>query len=118
ACEEDDALDIPQLAELRESLHEDSTALADIASRRKFGFPLGELPPESYVGELNGKRLRLVGHFHLGVDFATDGNLFMTTANFVRYFPYRAAGGDPLRLVDVGIVRLEHDADIGAVEEN
>src|SRR5207237_85016 len=90
-------------------LHDEGTALADVTSRRKFGFHPGE-PLASYRGELNGKAIRLVGHFQLGVDFATDGNLLMSAANFARYFPQRAAGGDPLRLVDLAVVRLEPGA--------
>jgi putative ABC transport system permease protein len=113
--EEDGAIDIPALAEHRDALHGEATALADVTSRRKFGFPRAGLPLTDYRGELNGQELRLVGHFHLGVDFATDGNLLMTAANFARYFPHRAAGDDPLRLVDLGIVRLSPGVNAGEV---
>jgi putative ABC transport system permease protein len=116
AVREGDAeLDLPQLAVYRQALHEDGAALADVTSRRKFGFPHPGQPVSSYRGELNGKKIHLAGFFHLGVDFATDGNLLMTAANFARYFPGRDAGGDPLRLVDLGIVRLEPGADPDAV---
>jgi putative ABC transport system permease protein len=113
----DDAetIDIPPLAEYRDVLQEEGAALADITSRRKYGLPRPAQPLESYRGELNGRRIRPVGHFHLGVDFATDGNLLMTASNFARYFPYRAAGDDPLRLVDLAIVRLEPGASVDRV---
>ena len=113
--EEDDILQIPQLLVFRDDLHAESTALVDDTSRRKFGFPRPGAPLESYHGELNGKKVRLVGHFHLGVDFATDGNLLMTAANFARFFSFRAGGDDPLKLVDVGVVRLEPEANVDDV---
>src|SRR6185295_15698041 len=109
---------IPEFASHRQLLNLDATALADVTSRRKYGFPrLGESLAR-YRGQLAGKELRLVGHFHLGVDFATDGNLLMTAASFADFFPYRAGGDDPLRLVDLAIVRLERDADIASVLED
>ncbi len=119
--EHDPALDLSAFTAHQGDLHAESTALFDTTSRRKFGFPDPSrvARPERawlpYNGELNGKNLRLVGHFHLGVDFATDGNLLMTTANFARFVPYRAAGDDPLQLVDLGIVRLKPGASIDAV---
>ncbi len=132
--ENNPALDLPAFAEHRNDLHTDSTALFDTTSRRKFHFPPlagtkpgpGELPGatagsrsntdlSAYHGELNGKQLRLVGHFHLGVDFATDGNLLMTSANLARFVPYRAGGDDPLKLVDLGVIRLQPSANIDSV---
>jgi putative ABC transport system permease protein len=110
--EDDDVLDVPQFREYRDELHPESTALVDVTSRRKFGFPEPSEPLANYHGELNGKKIRLVGRFHLGVDFATDGNLLMTAANFARFFAFRAGGDDPLKLVDVGVVRLETGANI------
>jgi len=109
--EEDNVLDVPEFAALREPLQISGAALADVTSRRKYDFPpfSGGLP--RYRGELNGKELRLAGRFHLGIDFATDGNLLMTAANFADFFPYRAGGADPLSLVDLGVVRLEPGAD-------
>lgn len=116
--EEDDVLAIPQLAEYRQQLHGEATALVDSTSRRKFGFPRAGDRLDDYRGELNNKEVDLVGHFHLGVDFATDGNLLMTAANFAKFFAFRAGGGDPLRLVDLGVVRLEKTADVEVVLEN
>src|SRR6478752_3254808 len=116
--EEDDVLEIPQLAEYRQELHGEATALVDSTSRRKFGFPRAGDRLEDYRGELNNKEVDLVGHFHLGVDFATDGNLLMTAANFAKFCSFRAGGGDPLRLVDLGVVRLEKTARVEEVLEN
>ncbi|HEY2414866.1 MAG TPA: ABC transporter permease DevC [Pirellulaceae bacterium] len=113
--EQDDVLEIPQFKEYRDGLHGESAALVDDTSRRKFRLPAFGEPLEHYHGELNGKKVRLVGHFHLGVDFATDGNLLMTAANFAKFFAFRAGGDDPLKLVDVGVVRLEKDAKVEEV---
>jgi len=105
--EGDAALDIPELTVHRDGLDADATALVDDTSRRKYGLPHAGHAPSTYRGELNGKRVHPVGHFHLGVDFATDGNLLMKAANFANFFPLRAGGGDPLHRVDLGIVRLK-----------
>jgi putative ABC transport system permease protein len=113
--EEDGILDIPQFNEQAAALDKEFTGLVDVTSRRKFRIPKPGEPLESYRGELNGKEIRLVGHFHLGVDFATDGNVLMTAANFARFFPYRAGGDDPLKLVDLAIVSVEPDADPAVV---
>ncbi len=61
--------------------------------------------------ELAGKPLQLTGVFELGTDFAHDGNLVMSAENFALYFPERLSFGDPLSVVDVGIVQLTPDAD-------
>lgn len=111
----DPALDIPQFTALAAALDRQGTALADVTSRRKYGFPLPGKEPAKYRGELNGQRLHLAGSFHLGIDFASDGNLLMTAANFRRFFPERSGGGDPLDRVDLGVVRLEPDADAATV---
>src|SRR4051812_21093775 len=84
--EEEQPLDIPEFASHRPLLQRDATALTDVTSRRKYAFPKPGEALASYRGELNGKELRPVGHFHLGVDFATDGNLLMTAGNFARFF--------------------------------
>src|SRR5439155_19206184 len=63
--ENDAALDLAPFFEHRNDLHVESTALADVTSRRKFRIPQPGQPLDAYRGELNGKQLRLVGHFHL-----------------------------------------------------
>ena len=104
---DDPAIDIPQFKSLAHALDRTGAALADVTSRRKYGFPELATSQAAYRGELNGKQLHLAGRFHLGIDFANDGNLLMTAANFRRFFPQRAVGDDPLDRVDLGVVRLE-----------
>lgn len=100
-----------------DSLDDPRAALIDVKSKTKYGLPTRDKTrlAQSSV-ELSGKELRLVGNFSLGTDFANDGNLLLNERNFAEYFPYRAAGDDPLKLVDLGIVRIDKDADPQAVK--
>jgi putative ABC transport system permease protein len=61
--------------------------------------------------ELGGKQLTLVGTFDLGTDFAHDGNLVMSAENFAHYFPHRVRWGDPLGMIDIGVVHMAANAD-------
>ena len=90
------------------------SALIDRKSKKaKFKFPRNDdsALAEERV-ELAGKRLTLVGTFELGTDFAHDGNLIMSAQNFAKYFSHRKRFGDPLSVVDVGVVHLQPDADL------
>jgi putative ABC transport system permease protein len=104
-----------QLAKLRVS----GTALIDQKSKAtKFPFPLDDeeqLAREDV--ELAGQKLTLVGTFNLGTDFAHDGNLVMSAENFAHYYPYRMRFGDPLSVIDIGIVELQPDADVDEVRD-
>ena len=111
----DEILSLPSVTAQLSAMRQPHAALADSASRRKYGF-FDNHRLEDYQGELAGKRIHLVGDFRLGVDFATDGNLLMTAANFARFFPGRAAGGDPLEQVDLAIVKLQPGVDENRVQ--
>ncbi len=108
-------LRIPELDKYAASLRRPGTALVDEASHANFEFPL-DSSLAAYDGELAGQRLELVGPFHLGLDFVTEGNLFMTAVNFAKYFPNRAFGKDPLSLVDVGVVDVEEGMETAKVQ--
>lgn len=95
------------------------TALIDQKSKAtKFPFPLNdnEKLAQQHV-ELAGQKLTLVGTFDLGTDFAHDGNLVMSAENFAHYYPYRVRFGDPLSVIDVGIVQLQPNADVAEVRD-
>ena len=111
----DGVMNLPPLTAHAGDLRRDGTALADAACRAKFGIPQRDRDLAGYRADLVGRPIRLAGHFHLGVDFATDGNLIMDAANFARYFPDRKPGGDPLSRVDIGVVRLAPGANPQAV---
>lgn len=96
-----DALNVPERTKWAAQLESPGVALGDIASRPEY-----RIDDLAAPRELNGQEVQLIGKFRLGVDFSTDGNLLMTANNFARYFPRRAAGGRPLSLVDLGVVKL------------
>ncbi len=79
------------------------TAIIDVLSKKEYGFDLSN-SQQTQVGELANQRIRIVGKFQLGRDFANDGNLVMSHENIARYFPYRRFG-NPLGVVDLGVVK-------------
>ena len=113
ACDPTDpVLLIPELAVYAEALKQPGAALYDEKNKSVYG-PLGQRTPWNQWRDvtLAGRSVRLVGGFQLGTDFANDGNLFMNTTNFAKFFSSRFAGGDPLEVVDLGVVKLRRDAD-------
>jgi putative ABC transport system permease protein len=86
--------------------------------------PHPDRPGESVYGplrpgtetDLGSTRIRLVGSFELGADFAIDGSLIVssvTLAELSRAF----APGDPLAEVQFGLIRLEPGADLAKVQK-
>lgn len=109
---------IPEVNERAEALREPGTALIDAKSKSIYGIPEAERMLLAQRGaELSDKAIRLIGTFRLGTDFATDGNLIMSAANFARYVSPRLPGSDPLDQVQLGIVQVEEGADPVAVEQ-
>jgi putative ABC transport system permease protein len=98
-------------------LRQPKAALIDDRSKREnFEFPIDdEAALRAAPAELNGRRVHLVGTFDLGTDFAHDGNLVMSAESFARFFPQRVQGGDPLSVVDLGIVHVSTGADLERV---
>ena len=96
-----------------------ASALIDKKSKQtKFPFPLDDDAALSneYL-ELAGKKLTLVGTFDLGTDFAHDGNLLMSADNFADYYPHRVRFGDPLSVIDIGVVHVLPEADLQDVQD-
>lgn len=108
----DPVFNIPAVNQQLARLRPPSSALIDKKSKRKkFVFSReDELLLTNENLELANKQLRLVGTFELGTDFAHDGNLVMSAENFARYFPFRKRFGDPLSVVDIGVVHLQTGA--------
>jgi putative ABC transport system permease protein len=94
-----------------------ATALIDQKSKQtKFPFPLDDdAALELQYVELAGQKLKLVGTFDLGTDFAHDGNLVMSAESFADYFPHRMRFGDPLSVIDIGIVHVSPRSDLDDV---
>lgn len=99
-------LDLPEVRQYAAELRQGNAALFDRRSKSHFGFPKSASQLDSFQSQLVGQPLRLVGSFRLGTDFANNGNLVMSSDSFARFFAWRADGDDPLRLVDLGAIRL------------
>jgi putative ABC transport system permease protein len=118
ACEPGDrVLLMPEVARYAEALKQSGAVLIDEKNKSVYGPPgSGDPWPQWRDATLAGRSVRIVGAFRLGTDFANDGNLFMTPANFAKFFPSRAPGGDPLEVVDLGVVQLGPGADAQEVK--
>jgi putative ABC transport system permease protein len=87
------------------------TVLADRKGRRF----LGE-PAEGLWTELSRHRVRIVGTFDLGPDFAYNGTIIMSDRNFLKYFG-NPLGSDPkLQLVEVGLIKVTAEANVHTVQ--
>jgi putative ABC transport system permease protein len=114
---DDRVIQLKSVNEQLNKLRAPYTALYDVVSKPDFQFPKPGQPLSDYQAELSAQRLELVGSFRLSTDFANDGNLIMSAANFARYFPNRALGEDPLSIVDVGIVNVKPGASVDDVRQ-
>jgi len=114
----DPVFSIPEVNARAAVLRQPETAMIDAKSKSKFAIPGSPAELLRQRGaELCGRSIRLVGSFELGTDFANDGNVLLSAANFARYFPYRVPGGDPLGRVDLAVVHVRPGADPEAVAE-
>ena len=108
----DGPFDLPVLAQHPNLISAPETALIDARSRRSI---LPDRLPDAgarYTGsELCGRAINLVGTFEMGRDFAINGTLLMSDENFAGYFPSRM-GRPSLSQIDLGVIRLEDDADV------
>jgi putative ABC transport system permease protein len=107
----------PQINAQLSRLHTPGSALIDERSKRdNFDFPLDDdVALAQADAELANKRVRLVGTFDMGTDFAHDGNLVMSDDSFASFFPERKQFGDPLSVVDLGVVHVSPGADVQQV---
>ncbi|MEX2185960.1 MAG: ABC transporter permease DevC [Pirellulales bacterium] len=110
----DDAFLIPEIVDQTAALADRDTALFDVKGKPAYGVDPTRLDARQDGLELSGQSVRVVGGFALGTDFANDGNLVMSAANFARYFPARG-GGDPRDAVTLGLVRVEPNEDVQTV---
>jgi len=110
---------IPAVNEQLDRLRQPGTALFDKKSKKKkFAFARdNDIQLAQNSLELASKKLRLVGTFPMGTDFAHDGNLVMSAENFAKYFPHRMRFGNPLSVIDIGVVHLQADADLHATRD-
>jgi putative ABC transport system permease protein len=103
----DSVLTISEVAEQAAKLNEPMTALLDSRSKGDFrGVPVGASL------EINGRRVKIVGQYALGTDFADDGTIIVSDTTFDALFYGHLPPGESLSAVDFGLVRLVPSADV------
>jgi putative ABC transport system permease protein len=101
------ALGAPGVIAAETRLHAADTCLFDLRARPEFRDVAAKIGAgEPLSAEVNGRRIWVVGTTAIGANFAVDGNLVTSDANFLRLFPARLPGS-----IDVGVVRLVPGAD-------
>jgi putative ABC transport system permease protein len=83
------------------------TALADERSKLAF---FGRLDPGT-ESELNGRRIRIAGRVSLGTDFRSNGTLILSERNLLEYCPGRGTLPWSMTPIDLGVLRIDRDAD-------
>ncbi|BAQ59849.1 ABC-transporter DevC-like protein [Geminocystis sp. NIES-3708] len=85
--------------------------LFDNESRPEFGNISQLYEQEKEVKtEIDSRQVKVGGLFTIGATFGADGNLITSDLNFLRLFPNRSKG-----LIDIGVIKLEKEADSTAV---
>jgi len=106
----------PQWQPLLAMLSDGRSALLDRRTKPSYGFARGDVQSlRQQEVELSGKQLRIIDEVSIGTDFVHDGTLLFSDRAMAHYFPARNPGGDPLQLVDLGLVQLTQGADVGKV---
>lgn len=100
-------LKLPGFAERADELELPDRILFDGFSRTTFGPVVDEVKRHGFLEtEINFRKVRIIDTINVGISITTDGNLYMSPANFRRLFPSRDPGS-----IDVGLVRLKPGAD-------
>ncbi|GIW80349.1 MAG: ABC transporter [Gemmatales bacterium] len=103
---------LPEVNRSAPLLKRRNTVLFDAKSKDIFG-----QPQVGQQAELGNQAVELVGLFELGTDFVNDGNVLMSDRTFARLFPRARTPYDSLSYVELGLVRLEPEADVEAVKK-
>lgn len=100
---QDPMMQLPGLEAFTQDLREQDRVLFDGLSRKNYGPVLGFLREQGVLDvEVNLRKVRIIGAINVGISINTDGNLYMSPANFLRLFPDRRPGA-----TDVGLIRLK-----------
>jgi putative ABC transport system permease protein len=100
---------LPEFDSVQDALERPNVVLIDLKSRPE----LGDITA-GVETELSERRVRVVGNYSLGTDFAAgNGNLVTSDQNFLRYFANRGPDEESRSLgtVDIGLVKVSPDAD-------
>ncbi len=108
---EHQVLRIPGVEANREQLRQPDTALFNLGSRAEFGAIAQQFEAgEAVTTEVNERQVQIRGLFKLSPTFGINAYLVTSDLNFLRMAPFRQGG-----LVDVGVIKLQPDADVEAV---
>jgi putative ABC transport system permease protein len=100
-------LDIPEIKAQTKLLEQADSVLLDRKSKTDFqGVGVGD-----YV-ELNGRRVKIVGTYELGTDFADDGTIVCNDRTFQKAFFPHLEGEQGLEAIDVGLVKVKEGTSI------
>jgi putative ABC transport system permease protein len=104
---------LPGIDDYVEQLDLADRALFDGLSRDTYGPVAQTVRSDGGLStEVNYRKLTIVGVIDVGVSFNSDGNLYVSKANFLRLFRGRDTGA-----VDLGLVELRPGADAVAARE-
>ncbi len=112
---EQEAFKTPEIREKSGRLTDQQSVLIDRKSRKEFGPQNGERFSDADIGigaEINGKEVRIVGHFELGTGLTADGCILVNAMAFRQFLPTRSPED-----LSFGLIRLEDGADVNAVAE-
>ncbi len=112
----------PDMNRSLEELSDASMALVDRRSKEAYGFEKRSVERlRAQAAELSGKQIVLRDWVRIGTDFVYDGTLLISEAGVEHFFPSRAGQAGqavvenlrrpPLSAVDLGLIRLEPQAD-------
>lgn len=103
----DPMLRLPGFSDRAQELLVPDRILFDGFSRRTYGPVVATVRHDGSIDtEINLRQMRVIGTINVGISITTDGNIYMSPANFLRLFPARIPGS-----VDVGLVKLKPGSD-------
>ena len=107
-------LNLPGIEENLNQLKLPDVVLFDQKSRAEFG-NIAELynSGEPLRTEIDSRQITVGGLVEIGATFGADGNIVTSDLNFLRLFPNRDKG-----LIDIGVIKLEENADTEEVIAN
>ena len=99
-------MNLPGIERFANQLELMDRVLFDGLSRKNYGPVLQLLKNQGTLDvEVNLRKITLIDSIDVGISINSDGNLFMSPANFQRMFPDRKSGS-----VDLGLIRLRDGA--------
>jgi putative ABC transport system permease protein len=102
----------PELFQRLEDADRRNAALVDRRSKSEYGFGTTSETLKLQHVELNKKEVSLIGQFTLGTDFAHDGTILMSERMLPTFFPWRGRTGNPLDVIDIGLLQAQNGADL------